>query len=248
MQAFWKLTWVEFKLFTREPLALVFSLAFPLFVLFVLAGVFGNTAEPDEPEWRGVGPTDYYVPAYIALTIAAIGLISLPVHLSGYREQGVLRRLRASSVPVWTILASQMLVSFVVAAVGSAMLVVVARLAYGTGAPESTSGVIGAFALATLSFVALGVLLGALLPNARAAQGAGLILFFVMMFLSGAGPPREVLTGAMRPISDVLPLTHAITLIQDPWLGFGWDATGSMVVAGLLVVSAALSIRFFRWE
>lgn len=248
MQPLWKLTWVEFKLFTREPLAVVFSLAFPLFMLFVLAGVFGNTAEPDEPEWRGVGPATYYVPAYIALTIAAIGLISLPVHLSSYRERGVLRRFRASSVPVWAILGSQMVVSFVVAVLGSALLTLAALLAYDTELPESNAGVVAAFSLGTLSFVAIGVLLGSLLPNARAAQGAGLILFFVMMMLSGAGPPREVLGGAMRAVSDVLPLTYAITLLQDPWLGFGWDATGSLIVTGLLVVSATLSIRFFKWE
>jgi len=243
-----KMTWVELKLFTREPLTMIFSLAFPLFVLFILAGVFGNTAEPDEPEWRGVGPTDYYVPAYIALTIASMGLIALPVHLASYREQGVLRRFRASSVPAWSIFGSQAIVSFVITAIGSVLLTAFALIAYGTDLPESPAEAGAAFVLGTLSFVSLGVLLGALLPTARAAQGAGLILFFVMMFISGAGPPREVLSDTMHTLGDALPLTYVITLLQDPWLGFGWDVTGSLVVAGILIVSALLSVRFFRWE
>ena len=57
-----KLSWVEAKLFLREPLALVFTFAFPFFMLIVLAGVFGNEIEADDEEflrvWRGVGPTD----------------------------------------------------------------------------------------------------------------------------------------------------------------------------------------------
>jgi ABC-2 type transport system permease protein len=37
-----KLSWIEAKLFLREPLTVIFTFAFPFFMLFVLAGVFGN--------------------------------------------------------------------------------------------------------------------------------------------------------------------------------------------------------------
>jgi len=56
-----RLSWVEAKLFLREPLALIFTFAFPFFMLIVLAGVFGNDIDPTDAEnlrvWRGVGPT-----------------------------------------------------------------------------------------------------------------------------------------------------------------------------------------------
>jgi len=246
MRSLAKLTWVEIKLFTREPLTIVFSLVFPLVVLFVLVQVFGNDPNPDL--YRGFGATDFYVPAYIGLVISSIGLFGLPVVLAGYRERGVLRRFRASSVPVWSVLGAQVIVGFVIAVVSSLLLAGVAAIAYDLNAPDSPVGVMGAFLLGTLSFAALGVLLGALLPTARTAQGAGLVLFFVMMLISGAGPPRELLGTAMQRVGDALPLTHVITLLQDPWLGLGWNVNEMLIVTGILVASALLSLRFFRWE
>ena len=61
--------------------------------------VFGQDAgDPGEVVFRDFGAMNYYVPGYLALVGAAFGMISLPTHLAAYREQGVLRRLRASSV------------------------------------------------------------------------------------------------------------------------------------------------------
>jgi len=153
-----KLAWVEIKLFLREPLTVIFAFAFPLIMLFVLAEVFGNEPDTDDEGgviYRGVGAIDYYVPAYVALVIAAIGLVSLPVHLATYRERGVLRRLNASGVPVQALFAAQGLVTLLIALVSGLVLSVAATLAYGIDAPHSIAGVIGAFVLVTLTFAGL---------------------------------------------------------------------------------------------
>jgi ABC-2 type transport system permease protein len=246
MRTLAKLSWVELKLFVREPITMAFTFAFPLIVLFVMAGVFGNT--PDPVIYRGVGPTDAMVPAYIGVVIASIGLIGLPVHLASYRERGVLRRLRASSVSVWSVLVPQVIVSFVIAALGGVLLVTAASLAYDVHMLKSAALLIAAFVLGTLSFAALGVFLGAVLPTARAAQGVGLLLFFVMFILSGGGPPRAVMTRAMQWIGDALPLRYVTMLLQDSWLGFGWNSTAFLIVTGVTVMASLLSVRFFRWE
>jgi len=244
-----KLTWVEAKLFVREPTTVVFTFAFPLLVLFVMGGVFGNTPDPDGAVFRGVGPLNYYVPAYIGLVISSIGLISLPVHLAAYRERGVLRRLRASSVSVWGLLGSQVIVSIAIAALGSLLLIIAAGIVYDMRLPGwSAWQVAAAFLLGTLSFASVGVLLGAVLPTARSAQGAGLLLFFAMMMLSGAGPPREVMTQAMVRMGDVMPLTYVIESLQDPWLGFAWNPVPFGIVLAVMVAAATLSVRAFRWE
>jgi len=92
-----KLSWLELNLFAREPVTVLFTLALPLLILYVLSGVFTDPAQPDE--FRGVGGQNYCVPAYVGLVTASIGLIALPVHIAGCRERGVLRRFRASAVP-----------------------------------------------------------------------------------------------------------------------------------------------------
>jgi ABC-2 type transport system permease protein len=233
-----KLTWTEVKLFAREPIAVVFAFAFPLVVLLVLAGVFGS--EPDR-DFGGVAGIDYYVPGYLAVVIASVGLIGLPVHLASLRERGVLRRLRASSVPVASVFGAQAAVNLAMATLGGAVLLVAASLVYDVHAPSSVAGAALGFAVGALSFIALGFLLGSLAPTARAAQAIGLVLFFPMWLLSGAGPPRGVMTDTMRQLSDVLPLTRVVAAIQEPWLGTGSNASELVLLSAVFAVAVALS-------
>jgi ABC-2 type transport system permease protein len=233
-----KLTWIEVKLFAREPIAVVFAFAFPLVVLLVLAGVFGSEPNPD---FGGVAGIDYYVPGYLAVVIASIGLIGLPVQLASLRERGVLRRLRASSVSMTSVFGAQTAVNVAMAALGGAVLLVAASLVYDVHAPASVAGVALGFGVGALSFVALGFLLGSLAPTARAAQAIGLVLFFPMWLLSGAGPPRGVMTQTMRQLSDLLPLTRVVTAIQEPWLGTGSNASELVVLSALFAAAVALT-------
>ena len=68
------------------------------------------------------------------------------------------------------------------------------------------------------------------------------------MILGGAGPPPEVLKGAMGMVGKLTPLRPVILVLQDPWLGFGWNVGASLIVAGITAVSGLLAARFFRWE
>jgi ABC-2 type transport system permease protein len=233
MKTLAKLTWIEVKLFAREPIAVVFAFAFPLVVLLVLAGVFGS--EPD-PDFGGVAGIDYYVPGYLGVVIASIGLIGLPVHLAS-----LLRRLRASSVSMTSVFGAQTAVHVAMAALGGAVLLAAASLVYDVHAPASVAGVTLGFGVGALSFVALGFLLGSLAPTARAAQAIGLVLFFPVWLLSGAGPPRGVMTETMRKLSDLLPLTRVVTAIQEPWLGTGSNASELVVLAALFAAAVALT-------
>ena len=246
MKSLLKLTWVELKLFFREPLTMVFTFALPVVFLLVMGGVFGN--KPDTSSlhiYRGVGAVNYYNPAYIALVLASIGIVAMPVHLTAYRDRRVLKRFHASSLSVWDVIGSQILVSFVIAILGSILITFISLIFFKANPPKMWELLIPAFILGTLCFTSLGVLLGAILPNTRAAQGIGLLLFFVMMILGGAGPPREVLSSVMKSVCDVTPIWYVIQLLQEPWLGFGWQVNASLVVAGITIVATALSVKFF---
>jgi ABC-2 type transport system permease protein len=239
MRALAEMTWVELKLFVREPLTVVFVLVLPLVVLYVLNGVFGSESSPEV--WEGTSPVDFYTSAYVALVVATVGVLALPVHLAAYREQGVLRRFHASALSPVVLVAAHGIVAIILGTVGSILLVAVSRFGYDATMPQDWVGVLGGFVLVTLAFAALGTLLGSVMPTARAAQGLGVLLFFVFMMLGGAGPPQEVLPDAMATIGDAVPLTYAARLLRGPWLGDGIDGGAAAVVAGMLVVSAALT-------
>ena len=203
------LSWLELKLFIREPMTVVFSLALPVIILFVLGGVFGNEASTgpgEEVVYRGIGAMSYYVPAYVALVVASVCVISIPTHLAGNRERGVLKRFRASSVSTWVVAGSELAVALVLSAVSAILLLVTAALVYDFEAANSIPTVLGVFVVLTVGFASFGIFLGAVLPTARAAQAVGMLVWFVMLMLGGAGPPPEVLTNAMRTVSRLHPV------------------------------------------
>jgi ABC-2 type transport system permease protein len=237
---------VELKLFLREPLTVVFALVLPLIILVVMAGVFGNA--PDPEYYRGYGPMNFYTPAYVGLVVAAIGVVSIPAHLAGNRERGVLRRFRASSVPVGVVVGAEALVSLVIAVVSSVVLVVCAILAYGVEVPASPLLLVAAFLVNALMFAAVGVVLGSLIPTARAAQAAGVLLWFLMLMVGGAGPPPESLTGVLGVLSYAVPLTYAARLLQGVWLEGAWGWADAGIVATIGFVASLVTARLFRWE
>lgn len=240
-----RMTWLEQKLFLREPLTVLFALALPLVILFVMGGVFGNEATADV--YRGVGAMNYYVPAYIALVAASVGLISLPTHIASDRERGVLKRYRASGVPAWSLVGAEIVVTLTIAAVSAIVLISVAVPTHDVVAPDSVVTVIAGFVLVALAFAAVGVLLGAVLPTARSAQALGVLLWFVLLILGGAGPPPEVLSGAMGTVGDFSFLRQAVEVMQDGWLSLDPGASW-LIVAVIAVVTGLASIRLFRWE
>jgi len=175
--SFVKLTWLELKLFLREPLAVLFTLAFPLVFMFVIAGVFNAPQGPNSP-FLGVGGAEYYVVSNIGIVIGAMGLIALPVHMAAYLERGIIRRFRASSVPVAAVVLAQAIVSLIVAIVATALLLVAARPAYTYHFPSSLPGVVLGFVVGLISFLAIGTLIAGVSRSTRSAQGISFIAFF----------------------------------------------------------------------
>jgi ABC-2 type transport system permease protein len=246
MRALWKMTWVETKLFVREPAAVFFTLAFPVMVLLLFGEIFGNEPVPRNPGLRTV---DVMSPAYTGMVIATTALLGLPMTLAGYRQQGVLRRLRATPLHPSMILAAQVVVNLAMTVLGITLLLLTARLVYDLRVPEAPLSVALALVLASFSFFTVGFVLAGLLSSARTAQIVGQVIFFPMFFLSGAaGIPPEIFPDALRRVSDFLPLTYVVELVQGLWIEGSWNLTAVMVLLGVLVASVVISAKTFRWE
>ena len=248
------MTRAELRLFRREPFSIVFVLAFPLMMMMLLAAVFGNDeADAQDVEngmlvWRGVTPANYYTAASVAVIIAALGLMTLPINLAGYRERGILRRLRASSVSVVTLVGAQLTVALLAFVAGALVMGAVATLAYDAVVPRDVVGVAVALVLGTMAFGAIGLLLAVAARSSRSAQGIGLMLFFALWLISGTAPPRAVLPGGLRSVGSAFPLTHLVTAVQDPWFGVGWNGTALAVLAVWTIAAGAPGLWLFRWD
>jgi ABC-2 type transport system permease protein len=235
MRSLLRLAATEMKLFVREPMVLTFVFGFPVLTVLILGGVFDD----DDPNFEGALPSDYYIAAYIGVVIAAIGLVMLPVHLASYRERGVLRRFDVSRYPRWALPAAWILVAMVITIVAVAVLLVTGYLVYGLPTPDDLALVVVDTLLGAFAFISIGIALGMALPSARSAQGLGMLLFFPFFLLGGAGPPPDAMGDPMSSIANVVPLTHVVRSIQEPWLDLGSPTGHVLVLAALAVLATA---------
>jgi ABC-2 type transport system permease protein len=245
MNAFLKMTWAELKLTLREPIGTFFTLAFPILLLVLFGGIFGN--EPSE-FYNGYGQVDLSVPGYIGMIVGTVGMLGIPITLATYREQGILRRYRATPIQPGVVLWSQVAVNVLMTTIGVVLLAVTAVIFYGLRIPSATFAIIPAILIAGFSFFAVGFVMAGLLPTPRSAQAVGMALFYPMLFLSGAALPRSIMPETVQNISEFLPLTHVVILIEDLWLRGTWNVTSLVVIVSLLIVGLLVSQRTFRWE
>lgn len=246
LRGFWKLTWVEAKIFAREPMGFVGTLAVPV-VIFVVLGRLFASGQPA----TAAGIDLPFNPAILAAVLIAISAVqSLVAIISIYREGGILKRLRATPLSPVTILGAHIVVKlgFTVASLG--LLVAAGKRLFPGVMQVSVASFALAALLGTFSILALGFVLASLVPTARFAQPIGAIVLYPMLALSGLFFPVARLPVALRLVSYLLPTTHAVALLQGVWDGSGWSAhwVNAAALVALFAGYTALSTKVFRWE
>ena len=238
-----RLATTELRLLAREPMVSVGLVGFPLVTVLVLAGVFGQA--PD-PEFGGVAPDDHYIAGYIGVVLAALGLITIPVHLATHRELGVLRRFRAAGLSAGVLVASEIILGIVLGTVAALVVLLAGTAVYGLEMPIDPLGVLGWYLAGLACFIAVGVALGSVVPTGRSAAALGNLVFVPMFLLGGGGPPRAVMTSVMQTLSDALPLSHVIGGLRQAWLGTTDDPHAlwwPLLVAAVAVLVAVRAAR-----
>jgi ABC-2 type transport system permease protein len=226
-------------------MAVFFNLLFPVLLLLVMGPIFGNEATS---AFNGYGSIDVFLSGFVAIMIGSYSLVGLPLTLASYREQGVLKRFRAAPISPAMVLGAQAAVCLLVVGCGTAMLLGTAVVLFPIRPPAAPLHLVPALFGATLSFSTLGFVLGSVLRTTRAAQAVGNALFFPMLFLSGAAMPRLLFPDWMQQIGAAIPLTYVVTLLQDLWIGHGWNGPALLVLGALLVAGSSVATVLFRWS
>src|SRR5437879_8893366 len=105
MRGLWKLTWIEIKIFLREPLGAFGTIGFPVLVFLVLGRIAGRRLAP--PPLAASSFILVSLPVLASVMIAVSAVLSLVTILYIYREGGILKRLRATPLRPQTILTAQ---------------------------------------------------------------------------------------------------------------------------------------------
>ena len=249
LKGFWKLTWIETKVFVREPMGVIGSLFVPVILYLVLGRSLGLNRAASLGASAGAAPP-FNLAILSALFIAIGSALSLIAIISIYREGGILKRLRATPLSPITILASHVVLKLVLTAIGLSLLVLAGRQTFPGAMQVNLISFTAALLLSTLSILTLGFIIASVVRTARFAQPLGSALLYPTIAISGLFFPVDRLPPAARLLARVLPTTHAVSLMQGVWDGSGWSAhlgdAGALIV--IAIVAIAISSRVFRWE
>jgi len=228
----------------RDPGSVLFVII-PVGLYALLLTMQGNVMLPG-----GIPFATFFAAGMITWGAGTAVFMNLPEAVARARDRGVLKRLRGTPLS-----ASQYLAG--VTAAGLALTFLIAVLVSATGFVffdlriPAAGLAVGALVIliGTLTLAACGFLLAALVPNARAVGAVGLMFLFVLSFVSdvfivGGGPDWLSTFGAL------FPLKHLQNALVD-----AWDPNGPVlywvhyaVLLGWAAGTAALAVRFFRWE
>ncbi|GLW12446.1 transport permease protein [Microtetraspora sp. NBRC 13810] len=237
-----KILAMETKLYLREPAGLLISLLLPLGLLLGIGGI----SAPDPGDQQTL---ETHLPGMMTtLAVMTLGFTILPGTLAAYRESGVLRRMSTTPVSPGKVLVVQLLINLVVAVLAGVVLIVAGNLVHGIAVPRQPGWFVLAFVLGSASLFAIGLLLAALVPNAKLASGIGSVLMFPLMFVSGMWMARETMPEFLRRIGDFLPVAPFGQALRDTWWGAAPNPRDLIVITLTLVVAGAVAVRFFRWE
>ena len=239
-----KITAIEAKLMLREPGILIVGLLLPSIVLLAIGVIFAPH-EPD-PLLGGLRFIDLLAPSMLVITLATLGVNTMPARLVKDRESGVLRRLSTTPVQPSTLVVAQLLVNMAVAIGGTVVLIVAGYLAFQIPVPQDLIGFGVAFLLGMSALFALGLLVAAIAPSAGAATALTLPVFVAVMLLGGVYLPRWLLPEILVRIGDVTP--PGVQAMVDAWSGTAPQLVPLAIMAAITLAAGTAAARLFRWE
>ncbi|MFE9750690.1 ABC transporter permease [Saccharothrix saharensis] len=239
-----KIVTTECKLFLREPSMVVFAIFFPTILLLVL-GAIPALRTPD-PNFGNLRFVDAYVGTLVVIALAFLGLNKLPSTVATYREKGVLRRFSTTPVHPARLLVAQVLVNVIAGVISIVLLMVVCRVVFDIDLPHHPLGFLVTCLLGMLSLSALGLLVAAWAPNARAAGGWATVVFMLVMFFGGAYLPRFLMPEFLIRVGEYLP--PGVGALQESWLGAAPDPVQLGILALVTLAAGTVAAKSFRWE
>ena len=248
MRGLLRLTWLELKIFMREPLGAIGTVVIPVVVFIGVGRAVGGRLAPAALATSGFVRVD--LPVFASVLIATSAVLSLVTIVSIYREGGILKRLRATPLRPQTILSAHVAVKLLLTAVTLVLMVLAGKRYYPVGVDVPVVGFTMALLVSTLSILSIGFVIASIVPTARFAQPIGAVILYPMIAVSGLFTPIASMPPALRMVTRVLPFTYAVSLLQGIWKGDAWLAHMSDVaaLAVVFVVCIAWSAKVFRWE
>jgi ABC-2 type transport system permease protein len=237
----------EQRLYWRSRELAFFTFLFPLLIFVLLGSVYGDDRIKQEHNVKG---SSYLLAGVLGYGIAATAFAGLAIVIVLRRENGILKRLRATPLPPGTYLASVIASTVLVFTVEAAALIVLARLMFHVPLPDQWLSLVLAVLLGALAFAALGIALSGYIRSGEGSSAVVNAVYLPMAFLAGAFWTPHAYPRFLEVIAEILPLTYFIRLmrdvvLRDETIWSSWESAA--VVAAWGIAGVLLAVRSFRW-
>jgi len=237
----------DLRISARNPRARFFGFFFPIVLLVVFNGVFGNGHTI--VDGHRVSLKVFYVPGILTMSIVTNAYASLVILVSGLREQGILKRRRATPVPAAILIGGQALSTVVMTAVAGTILLVIAKLAYGVGIAAPAMLAIACTALVgTLAFAGIGYAISGMIGSQEAAQPVVQMTMLPLWFISGVFIPIANLSRGLKDLADVFPVQPLANSLHLASVHSSFSASISATDIVVLAAWAAGAAAFAAWR
>ncbi|RIK06106.1 MAG: hypothetical protein DCC49_11720 [Acidobacteria bacterium] len=199
---------------------------------------------------RDVSAYDFYLPGFVALGVMNFAIVGVAGSITQYREQKILRRIRAAPVKPVNFLGAQVLARVMLSILQIAVIIGVGLMMgahiYGSIPLMFVIGAVG-----NLIFLNIGFVIAGRAKTVDSAQGAANAIAVPMMFLAGVFFPIALLPPVLQAILKFLPLTPLVSAMRKIALeaaGIGQLGGEIALLAAWIVVSFAAAVALFRFD
>jgi ABC-2 type transport system permease protein len=193
----------------------------------------------------------FYVPGLIAFAIVASSFATLLIDLVNQRQNGVLKRRRATPVPAWALISGRILTCLVITFATGGVLLLVGRNSYDLSIPADALPAIAVTTLlGCLAFACFAYAIAPLIRNATAAQPIIQLVLLPLYVISGVLLPDSKTPDLLRNIARAFPLQHIANGLHRAFSaspGIGMTSTDLAVLGAWIAVTLAIATKYFRW-
>lgn len=233
-------TALETRMLLRNGEQLLLTVIIPALLLTLFSAV----DIVDTGEGRSV---DFLAPGILALAVMSTAFTGQAIATGFDRRYGVLKRLGASPLPRWALMAAKTLSVLVTEVLQIALLTVIA-FALGWSPQGDPLAVAALILLGTAAFSGLGLLMAGTLKAEMTLAAANLV-FLLLLVGGGVIVPMEKFPGAVQSVLGLLPisaLSDGLREVLQHGAALPWGDVA--VLAGWAVLGLGAAARFFRWE
>lgn len=245
MKRFLKLYMIEQKLALRSGDMLIFGIAMPVGIMMLINMIAGQ-----QKAGEGFTYLESSFASLIAVGICAAAFMGIPLTIADYRDKKILKHFFTTPCsPMW-ILGCDMLCAGVTALLSAVSVALVSVLFLGYEMKGNIPAFIGSWLLTLVSMFSIGLLMASLCRTIKSVNAVTSLVYFPMLFLSGATIPYELFPSGLQKVVSVLPLTQGIKLMKAVSTGIELDSVWKILVllVGITVICTAVSVKVFRWE